>query len=127
MVNKLISRYLNAVILNGSYRVITINEVLPEKYDLVISNYAFSELPSALQKSYIKKVLVNSTRGYLTMNSGLLGVHSAGKLSLKELRELLPPFEIYEEKPNTYEFNYIIAWGHNKDFAKKHLTLKHIE
>lgn len=123
-VNSLISRYLNSMLLNGAFRTTIINESNAENYDLVISNYAFSELPSALQMIYIKKVLACSKCGYLTMNSGLLGNRSIGKLSLKQLRELLLSFEIYEEEPNTYQFNYIIVWGHNKSFADKYLTLK---
>jgi putative sugar O-methyltransferase len=38
------------------------------EFDLVISNYAFSELNSNLQDIYYKKVLETSLRGYLTCN-----------------------------------------------------------
>jgi putative sugar O-methyltransferase len=123
-VNELIRKYLNTMLLNGAYRVTTINETLPANYDLVISNYAFSELPTVLQHAYIRKVLANSERGYLTMNSGLGGRRSSGKLSIEQLQELLPPFEIYEEDPLTSPYNYIIVWGHDKDFATRHMTLK---
>jgi hypothetical protein len=74
----------------------------------VISNYAFSELPSHLQRTYIKKVLSNSKRGYLTMNSGRGSSRDEGKLSIDELRELLPSFEIHEEKPQTASNNYAL-------------------
>jgi len=126
-VNKLIARYLNSMLFNGAYKVTTINESLPENYDLVISNYAFSELPQVLQVKYINKIIVNSKSGYLTMNSGLLGERSLGKLSFNLLEKMLPPFEIYEEVPNTYEHNYIIVWGHNKEFAEKYLIRKIIK
>ena len=126
-VNQLITRYLNSIVLNGAFRVTTINESIPDGYDLAISNYAFSELPSVLQKTYIRKVLANSKCGYLTMNSGLGGKNSVGKLTVSELQQLLPSCEIYEEEPNTFEFNYIIVWGHNRDFARKHLSLKQIK
>lgn len=126
-VNELIRKYLNSMLLNGAYRVTTINETLPDKYDLAISNYAFSELPDVLQRAYIDKVLATSERGYLTMNSGLGGRRSSGKLSLEQLRELLPSFEIYEEEPLTAPFNYIIVWGHDKDFAGKYMTAKQPE
>lgn len=121
-VNKLISRYLNAMLLNGAYRVVVLNEAVPRGYDLVISNYAFSELPFSLQQMYIEKVLANSSRGYLTMNSGIGGKRSEGKMSLKQLRSLLPPFEIYEEVPLTSPHNYLIVWGHNKEFAGSNLA-----
>ena len=60
------------------------------------------------------------------MNSGLSGPHSRGKLSLPELHELLPSFEVYEEQPLTSAHNYIILWGHNKVFASEFMTLKAI-
>lgn len=123
-VNRLIERYLDYSLMNGAYEVATINQKLPQQYDLVISNYAFSELPAELQRMYIKKVLANSKRGYLTMNSGTGGALNKGKLNIRELRDLLPPFECLSEEPLTYEHNYIIVWGHKEGsidavFARK--------
>ena len=69
-VNSLIEKYLNYFLLRGSYQTTFINKEVPSNYDLVISNYAFSELPKDLQTVYIDKVLKKSKRGYLTMNSG---------------------------------------------------------
>jgi len=125
-VNKLIERYLNSLLMNGAYKTISINQATSMNYDLVISNFAFSELPSALQDAYITKVLSHSSRGYLTMNSGLVGSSSKGKMSLGELREKLPNFEVYEEKPLSSDLNYIIVWGHNTEFANSNMHLKKI-
>jgi putative sugar O-methyltransferase len=110
----LTSKYLECYILNSSYRTLTINKSVGDKrYDLVISNYAFSELPTQLQMKYIEKVLSKSKRGYLTMNSGLKdSVFKDNKLSLDELKKLLPTFEIFSESPLTAPNNYIIVWGH---------------
>tara|TARA_B110000211_G_scaffold202337_1_gene234428 strand:+ start:82 stop:999 length:918 start_codon:yes stop_codon:yes gene_type:complete len=119
VVNGLIDRYLDSLLLRGAYRTRVINKVQPKKYDLVISNYAFSELPEKLQVAYIKKIIAKSCKGYLTMNSGLGGPHSSGKLSLKQLKTYLPEFEIFEETPVTSTHNYIIMWGHNCDFASE--------
>jgi len=118
IVNKLINRYLNSYLFHGAYETTFINNESENKYDLAISNYAFSELPETVQKIYIKKVLSLSSRGYLTMNSGLGGKRSSGKLSIGELRDLLPEFEVFEENPLTSQFNYIICWGHNKERSK---------
>ena len=88
---------------------------LPNKnWDLVISNYAFSELPKSLQLDYVEKVLTRSKRGYLIMNSGKSNISgfSKGKLTLKELEDLLPGVEILEEVPNTGPDNYVLVWGH---------------
>jgi phospholipid N-methyltransferase len=111
---KLAQRYLEAHILNCSYKKCTLNQNSgKEYYDLVISNYAFSELPSKMQCKYIEKILSKANRGYLTMNSGLASSAFCGNfLSVDELRERLPPFEVFEENPLTFPNNYVIVWGH---------------
>jgi hypothetical protein len=46
------------------------------------------------------------------MNSGLPNsCFTNNKLTLAELKELLPKFEVIEEYPNTFPNNYIIVWG----------------
>jgi len=119
-VNKLIDRYLNAHLLNGAYATTVINQEESRDYDLVISNYAFSELPKTLQLAYVNKVLAKSEKGYLTMNSGLGNSRSTGKLTLSELTELLPEFRVIEEEPLTADQNYIIVWGHSEDALNRH-------
>jgi putative sugar O-methyltransferase len=110
----LVQRYLESHILNCAYKTSTLNQNSgDEHYDLAISNYAFSELSSQLQRKYIDKILANSSKGYLTMNSGRKGSSfTLDKLSLDDLRRKLPPFEIFEEHPLTWQENYIIVWGH---------------
>jgi hypothetical protein len=124
IVNKLIDKYLNLDLLNGAYKTEVINKILPSKYDLVISNYAFSELPSKLQEVYLKKVITRSKKGYLTMNSGLGGFFSKGAMSLSEISKFLNNFEIFEEDPIFSRYNYILAWGHNKKFSNKSMKKK---
>ena len=64
-------KYLENFILNSYYQCSTLNQLGSEcNFDLVISNFAFSELPRALQIKYVEKVLSKSKRGYLVMNSG---------------------------------------------------------
>ena len=126
LVNKLVERYLNSFLLRGAYSTTVVNKEMPCHYDLVLSNYAFSELPKKLQIAYIDKVLSKSERGYLTMNSGLGGSRSVGKLSVYELRELLPSFDILEENPQTSSYNYIIVWGHNVTSTKKNFKFKQL-
>jgi putative sugar O-methyltransferase len=110
---ELTSRYLECHILNNSYRLFTLNQHNGEiNYDLVVSNYAFSELPSKLQIRYIKKIFSKSKRGYLTMNSGLpSSAFQQDKLTFAELEKLLPHFEVMAERPLTHPGNYIIFWG----------------
>jgi hypothetical protein len=111
------SKYLESHILNSSYEAITLNQYDGVgEYDLVISNYAFSELPRQLQQKYIEKIIYKSKRGYLTMNSGLPNsVFKNNKMTIDELRKHLPEFEILEERPNTTPGNYIIVRGHKQE------------
>lgn len=112
---ELASKYLESHILKSSYVTSTLNQKAGDQnYDAVISNYAFSELPESLQLMYIKKIILKSKRGYLTMNSGLgKSPRSNNKLTLAQLQNLLPNIEIIEEDPLTDIENYIIIWGHN--------------
>jgi len=124
IVNKLIDKYLNLDLLNGAYKTELINKILPSKYDLVISNYAFSELPSKLQEVYLKKVITRSKKGYLNMNSGLGGFFSKGAMSVSEISKFLNNFEIFDEDPIFSRYNYILVWGHNKKFSNKSMKKK---
>ena len=105
-----------AELLSSSFVKKNIDPVDSEIYDLVISNYAFSELPEAIQRDYIVKILGKSRCGYVTMNSGRSDFtgRSLGKMSLSEIIEQLPPCEVLEEDPKTGPDNYIIVWGHQQ-------------
>lgn len=113
---ELTSKYLESHMLNNSYRTCTLNQSQGDvEYDLIVSNYAFSELPSQVQLRYIDKILSKSTRGYLTMNSGAPGREQfdVNKLPAVYIQQLIPNAQIFAEEPNAGEGNYIIAWGHN--------------
>ena len=112
----LVSKYLDSHILNCAYKISTLNQKTgDDKYDLIISNYAFSELPSQLQIKYIEKVISKCKKGYLTMNSGLSRAgRSTNKLTIEQLRDQLPTFEMLPEDPITSPDNYIIIWGHKR-------------
>lgn len=109
----LTSMYLESHLLNSSYTTLTLNQHPGNvEYDLVVSNYAFSELPSPLQISYICKIMSKAKRGYLTMNTGKTEIsRDENKLTIEDLRSRLPNFEILPELPLTSPNNYIIVWG----------------
>jgi putative sugar O-methyltransferase len=90
--------------------------VTETKCDLLVSNYAFSELPREIQLDYLQKVLKNSSCGYMIMNSGLLNKtgRTNGKLSLKEILKSLPHAEVFDEIPKTGPDNYLLIWGHSR-------------
>ena len=112
IVNKFIERYLNSHLFRGSFKTTTLNEEIQEQYDLVISNYAFSELPKILQLKYIEKVLSKAKRGYLTMNTGIVNYNnSSNHLTIDEMKKLLPEFKLLEEEPLSSKENYVVVWG----------------
>lgn len=84
-----------------------------DTYDLVISNYAFSEISEDEQRVYVEKILNRSKCGYITYNfiGHLFGVNS---LSLEQLLELLKKphrkIELRPEQPATGVNNQIIIW-----------------
>ncbi len=78
-------------------------------YDLVISNYAFSELIRSIQDSYLDKVILKSGAGYITWNS--LSCDKLDGYSLEELLEKIPGSKVIAEEPLTKEKNCIIVWG----------------
>ena len=82
-------------------------------WDVVISNYAFSELHRDLQLSYIERVIAKSKSGYMIMNSGRSNItgRSEGKLSFDEIRNYIPNLQVKEEVPLTGPDNYIIYWN----------------
>jgi hypothetical protein len=109
----LASKYLECHLLNGSYKAKTINQFAGDiEYDVVISNYAFSELPSKVQSIYLEKIISKAKRGYLTMNSGRSdSAFVSDKMSLDELVSRIPNAKVIEENPKTHPGNYILCWG----------------
>ncbi len=85
-------------------------------YDLVISNYAFSEVSVNEQISYIENILNKSSCGYLTCNfvSDQFGIKS---LSLGQLLAYLEQpgrkIRVLPEDPVTSSNNLIVVWSSN--------------
>lgn len=78
-----------------------------QKYDLIISNYAFTECNRAVEMDYINKVMSNNEKIYMTLN--FIQTNNdvfKDMLSLDELKNLLK-INIYEEIPNTAPTNCI--------------------
>lgn len=88
--------------------------------DLLISNYAFSELNRSIQDSYLDKVVRNSRRGFMLYNN----IHKnpqTGYLA-SEILERIPGSVAFAEEPLTYPGNLLIAWGFNSGKAFKYFT-----
>lgn len=105
----LTQRYLDNYILNSVVSYKTMNELEIQKYDLVISNYAFSELPRNIQDVYLNKIILNSKKGYITFNEMVPEYFNSYKRD--ELIDIIPNSHINEEIPLTHPKNCIIVWG----------------
>ena len=93
---------------NVQYR--TFEDLFPTgHYDLVISNYAFSECSRRVQETLWEKALSVSARGYLTCNE--ISPRRFKPFSQSELRSRLPDAKVLPEEPPTHPDNYILLWG----------------
>ncbi len=113
-VNLLIKRFIENTSFSPKYTISTIREYHKkiDCFDLVISNYAFSELPIQLQEQYFDEIISNSKNGYLTMNSKVEGgtFNVKSSMSKAEIKERIPKCIFSEEKPKTYINNYLVHW-----------------
>jgi putative sugar O-methyltransferase len=105
----LAQRFLDNYILHSVLSYKTVNELEPLEYDLVISNYAFTELPRALQDVYLRKVILNSKKGYITYNEITPAEFRSYKAD--ELTSAIPGSKILKEEPLTHPKNCVIVWG----------------
>ena len=101
-------RYLNSTNTLGNFEYVDGREPLTGNFDLVISNYAFSELSRSIQEMYLTNVVLNSKHGYITWND--LACQKLGSFSLADLLRLIPNSQILAEVPLTARNNSIIYW-----------------
>lgn len=85
-------------------------EFLSGKSDLLISNYAFSELSREVQEEYFTKVIQGSSRGYVIYNQ--ITPLSYNSLTAIEFAARIPGAEILHEEPLTASLNVLVVWGH---------------
>lgn len=98
-----------------SFKTKTMNQLDPaETFDLVISNYAFSECSSDIQQEYLDKVIANSNSGYMIYND-ISDVSKLVSYSKFEMIDILNKMgfktTILEEVPLSYKQNCLIIWN----------------
>lgn len=117
-VQELISRFINELgVEQAEYPSYPPKNFENESFDLVISNYAFSELPREVQEIYLERICKLAKNGFFLMNSGLNNNtgRSKGKLNLEEIREKIPNLRIAPENPSTGPDNYLLYWVENSN------------
>ena len=110
---QLTQRYLSKMhVDNVSYKTLQDADAAVS-YDLIISNYAFTECMKPIQDEYIDHVILNATRGYLTCNYDKETPDPTTpydkKYLVKRISERHNP-EIIEEVPKTGYMNFIMVW-----------------
>ena len=105
----LAQRYLDNYVIPSVLEYQTMNQLREDSYDLVISNYAFTELPRTIQEVYLRKVILRSKRGYITYNE--ITPPAFRSLKVDELTAIIPGTRILKEEPLSHPRNCIIVWG----------------
>ena len=105
----LAERFLDNFALPATISYSTMNGLEPIEYDLMLSNYALTELPRQFQEVYIEKVVLRSKRGYITYNE--ISPPSFDSYTKKELTRIIPGAKVMDEVPLTHPRNSLIVWG----------------
>jgi putative sugar O-methyltransferase len=98
-----------------SSKTIEHNEVEEDGYswDLLISNYAFSEIDRDLQQVYLENVLKKARHGYMLMNFWYSVPDESqffDTMSIAYLCEQIEGMKVKQERPQTGPFNCILYW-----------------
>ncbi len=106
-------RYLDACASAPQATLVDSDRIPAARWDLAISNYAFSELGKAAQEDYLARVLDRASAGYLTMNTGLWGGEAFGHdcLTAEDLLRRLPNAALVADRPEVATENYIVVFG----------------
>ena len=116
-VNQLIDRFVGNFNVNFNYTFNTLEDKFDfdSEFDLVISNYAFSELPRNLQNLALNKIINNSKNGYMIINSHGLEKNIFLKKydlhTVDELKKLIPNLLILEEYPQSHKNNKLLTFS----------------
>ena len=104
----LAQRYLDYYPLNTTLIYKTMNELAKESYDIVISNYAFTEMKREIQDIYLEKVLFSATKGYITYNE--INPKDFNSYTKEELIKLIPQIRVNPEVGILHPKDCLLVW-----------------
>lgn len=84
------------------------DQLVKEEYDLVISNYAFTELLRNIQNHYYDMIISGSKRGYMTCNTQLNHMNA---YMPEDYIAISPTIVFMKEEPVTNPDNFIVYWN----------------
>jgi putative sugar O-methyltransferase len=109
---RIAQKYLHHFKINTSILYKTADDLeTHETYDLVISNYAFTELRRDVQDIYLNKVILNSKRGYITYND--INPRDFNSYSIDELMAIIPNMRVLKEIELTDTRDRMLVWSEN--------------
>ncbi len=108
-VSQLQSKFMRTANPNASIAYLSGIKIKENSGDILISNYALSEVSRKLQLEYISKVVCNCSKGYMAWN--LISEQNGDGLSIREVLDLIPNSTAFAEYPLTDSGNMIIVWG----------------
>jgi hypothetical protein len=103
-------KYLASCSIKADFEFVSAEET-PKSTDLVISNYAFSELRREVQDSYLERYLLGAKRGYITFNQET--PKEWGSYTIEELQKLIPDLKIMPDPAQQRVGGAILTWDHS--------------
>ncbi len=104
----LAQKYLDNYALHTSLVYRTMNELSTKAYDLVISNYAFTEMRRDIQDIYLRKVICASSRGYITYND--INPKDFNSYKKEELAQVIKGLKEMPEVGILHEADCTLIW-----------------
>jgi hypothetical protein len=108
-VSRLQAKFIDSVNPKADVSYLSGIEIVENSGDLLISNYALSEVSRKLQLEYLSKVARNCAMGYMAWN--LISELNGDGLSVQDVLDILPNSVAIDENPLTDSGNKIIYWG----------------
>ena len=104
----LTSKFLNSVGVAFRLNLNSPSESNEKEFDLLVSNYAFSELNRKYQDWYIKNYILKSKNGFILWNK--LSFVELDGYSLDYLISIIPGAKMMPESPLSFDGNTVIYW-----------------
>lgn len=105
----LASKFVDAIAPKTSLELLDGRNPKFQSSDLVVSNYAISEVDRHVQELYLSNVVSQSDRGYITWNR--LGEEAGIGMTAEEFAAQVPGSSIEAENPLSFRGNVLITWG----------------
>jgi putative sugar O-methyltransferase len=106
----LVERYLSEIRQLDMAKFTSPTELESGTRDLIISNYAFSELNRELQEYYFEKIISRSKKGFVIYNH--ITPENYGTMTAEDFASRISGSEIFEEIPLSHPGNVLVVWGH---------------